>query len=996
MGGETVKLKRLYIKDFGIFSHQELGPLAPGLVLIGGRNRAGKSTLLQILRYLGFGFPRGAALPPARDKHEVEGEMLLETGEVCHFRLQGNSEPVVSYLSGDRTRTLSMEEVYGGLDPFTYHQVFTVSLDELQRLPAEAARSEEERLQAVLLGAGFAEIARLPQLEDELRKQAMEIGGKYGKPDVQRFKEYYQPIRKGMEERDQALKQVDEYQRKKEEKRECAEKIRAGSRELAALKKEIDRLDLLKSNYDSFQRFSQLGLHLAGAEAETLLDRFPAGRLPKVERLRERYEEALAEYGRTREEFARAIPGGDPAAACPVFLREREELRRAGLRLPALRERIRIHREQQDEWEEEERELKAGLDQVNEAWQGDFERVLALRTDSLEETELNWRLEAYRKAQQELENCEREIAGQEGVIARLAGERPGAPGGRQPLATMNRNLALTMLFILLGTGLSLFHRLLGIGVLAAGLVLMIFLMMKEHLRRKEEELYSRQLLEEKKQYLALQEKKAALKKELAPLAAEINKYRQLLGLTEEAPPGVISDYFRRVQELKKAINKWRATGERLAEDRRQIETELAGLRALASRLAPVFPAFAGDEELFAGLAQSLDLLDLADKLAAGERKISGIEDELHPLLVWDAPVGFQGDTLAGTPASVLSDTTADTPAGEGDLPVPEALDAFLRQGERYKELVGYREKYELLQKQILQSLKTDRARQAWREPAEAAVTGDGAAGTGNENGDGAGDNTGDDELFAAFTRLAQAYTSRQEVEREYERARAAAAELERQLERLKEEERRLQAELETLATTERLEKAQQQIDQARAGLRPLAEKYAVYSAAAFFLAKMRENFLERARDTLLKEAGNIFAYLTGGRYQQVLPPDDLRKADFKAVMDDGSVAETTDVLSRATQEQLFLAVRLSRIKEIPLPLPVILDDSLVNFDRRHLEKAVELLKELAGTHQIFVLTCHPHLVETVQAVISPVQCWRLEEGKFSPVKAGDLVEYLGE
>lgn len=69
-----MKLKRLYIKDFGIFSHQELGPLATGLVLIGGRNRAGKSTFMQILRYLGFGFPRSATLPPARKNMKSKGD----------------------------------------------------------------------------------------------------------------------------------------------------------------------------------------------------------------------------------------------------------------------------------------------------------------------------------------------------------------------------------------------------------------------------------------------------------------------------------------------------------------------------------------------------------------------------------------------------------------------------------------------------------------------------------------------------------------------------------------------------------------------------------------------------------------------------------------------------------------------------------------------------------------------------------------------------------
>lgn len=950
-----MKLKRLYIKDFGIFSHQELGPLATGLVLIGGRNRAGKSTFMQILRYLGFGFPRSATLPPAREKHEVEGEMTLETGEDCHFRLQGHSEPVVSYLSGDRSRTLSMQQVYGGLDPFTYQQVFTVSLDELQRLPGEAARSEEERLQAVLLGAGFAEIARLPQLEDEYRKQAMEIGGKYGKPDVHRFKEYFQPIRNGVEEREQALRQVDEYQRKKEEKKECAKKIKDCSGELAALKRKIDRLDLLKSNYEGYERFSQLELRLATAEAETLLSSFPAERLPKVERLRERYEEALGEYRENRDRFEEAIPGGDPAAASKVLLREKEELRRLGLRLSGLRERVRNYRDQQSRWEEEEKELKIEMDQVNEAWQGDFGRVLVLKTDSLEEAELSWRLEAYRKARQELENCERDLAGQEGVIARLAelagGRKGAAPGERPVVAALNRNVALTILFLLAGAGLFMFHQLLGIGVFAAGLILMAFLLLRDAFHRREEEFYSRQLLEERRRHLAIQERKVALKQELAPLAAEVNKYRQLLDLPEEAPPEVITGYFRRVQELKRAIGRWRATGERLAETRCQVEADLEELRALASRLAPVFPAFTGEDELFAGFEETLRLLELAEKLEASAGRKRAVEEELRPLLAWDAP------------------------AGEGDLPVAEALAGFLRQGEKYKELAGFRSEYELIKRQILQSLKTDRGRKAWQDPAGAAVT-------------------GDDELFTAFTRLAQAYTSRQELEREYERAQAAATELERQLEALKEEERRLQAELETLATTERLEKAQQQIDRARAGMRPLAEKYAVYSAAAFFLAKMRENFLERARDTLLKDAGKIFAHLTGGRYQQVLPPDDLKKADFKAVMDDGSVAETTEILSRATQEQLFLAVRLSRIKEIPVPLPVILDDSLVNFDRRHLERTMELLKELSGTHQIFVLTCHPHLVETMEAEIPGVQYWRLEEGKFSPAGAGELMEYL--
>ena len=80
-----------------------------------------------------------------------------------------------------------------------------------------------------------------------------------------------------MEEREQALRQVDEYQRKKEEKKECAKKIGDCSGELAALKRKIDRLDLLKSNYEGYERFSQLELRLAAAGGGNLAQQFPRG-----------------------------------------------------------------------------------------------------------------------------------------------------------------------------------------------------------------------------------------------------------------------------------------------------------------------------------------------------------------------------------------------------------------------------------------------------------------------------------------------------------------------------------------------------------------------------------------------------------------------------------------------------------------------------------------------------------------------------------------------
>ncbi|HEY8803729.1 MAG TPA: hypothetical protein VIM42_01230, partial [Clostridium sp.] len=99
-------------------------------------------------------------------------------------------------------------------------------------------------------------------------------------------------------------------------------------------------------------------------------------------------------------------------------------------------------------------------------------------------------------------------------------------------------------------------------------------------------------------------------------------------------------------------------------------------------------------------------------------------------------------------------------------------------------------------------------------------------------------------------------------------------------------------------------------------------------------------------------------------------------------------------LSRGTKEQLFLAVRISRIKEIKPSLPVILDDSFVNFDIAHTRNTVKALVQLSKSHQIFVLTCHATLVELIIALSSKAQYFKLNKGKFTKTLGEDLLEYL--
>ena len=71
-------------------------------------------------------------------------------------------------------------------------------------------------------------------------------------------------------------------------------------------------------------------------------------------------------------------------------------------------------------------------------------------------------------------------------------------------------------------------------------------------------------------------------------------------------------------------------------------------------------------------------------------------------------------------------------------------------------------------------------------------------------------------------------------------------------------------------------------------------------------------------------------------------------------------------MSRGTREQLYLAMRLGLIEEYEKraePLPVIMDDVLVNFDDARAFSVMNILKEFAKTRQVIVLSCHNQSLE---------------------------------
>lgn len=177
--------------------------------------------------------------------------------------------------------------------------------------------------------------------------------------------------------------------------------------------------------------------------------------------------------------------------------------------------------------------------------------------------------------------------------------------------------------------------------------------------------------------------------------------------------------------------------------------------------------------------------------------------------------------------------------------------------------------------------------------------------------------------------------------------------------------------LANLAVSEERAAAQQRESELRTALREAVARAGVLCLARGMLAEVRRRYEEERQPEVLRRAGFYFEKMTGGRYRRVVVPltsmaagQDKQRLELWAERHDGQYLSPGQ-LSRGTAEQLYLAIRLALAEDYALrvnALPLLLDDVLVNFDPRRLGGALSGVAELARELQVFLFTCHPHVV----------------------------------
>jgi uncharacterized protein YhaN len=166
-----------------------------------------------------------------------------------------------------------------------------------------------------------------------------------------------------------------------------------------------------------------------------------------------------------------------------------------------------------------------------------------------------------------------------------------------------------------------------------------------------------------------------------------------------------------------------------------------------------------------------------------------------------------------------------------------------------------------------------------------------------------------------------------------------------------------------------------------AQMRGDAERYAALRLASAILRRAIERYREANQGPILRRASEFFRVLTQDSFCALV--SDYDNKDQPILKGERSSGDhvTVDGMSEGTCDQLYLALRLASLEQQfdkGDPMPLILDDILVNFDDARSKAALTVLAEFSRRTQVIFFTHHAHLRDLAKVTIDET-CLKLHE-----------------
>jgi uncharacterized protein YhaN len=908
-----VRLLRIRVRHFGPLRELDSGDEElPGLVAVLGPNEAGKSSLHQAMVSLLYGF-----YPATRDAHELapwSGESPELTGWIrtreeasvqVHRRL-------LSRPDGTLTRGETLHELRNHELPFVRHvtqkvfeQVYAITLSDLAGLDDEGWGAVQDRL---VVGMGSSDLRSPREAAAELAGEAHGLWrptqhGNFRDKELRAELTELNERRQAARQRDREVRELD---RRLHEMEAELERLRSRREEAQEVRARAARLRPLARRLDEIRRLART----AGA-LEELADLPPDPR-STLSDLAERLDEAdgrCREVGNRLADAREAAQG--PAPEEEAMLSRAGELRSLADRAAVLPERAVVRRQREAELAAMERRIRSSAAPL-------------MADGTLPTADMLARL-PIPTLRRELDELRRRSDEAEDIRSELDRARSAAPEVDDEPRPMRAVVGLGVGLLLLAGGL-----LLGLtDALPVAVVVLLLLvggplagwggwtLARWRLRREMADEAARarharvQELEhqEREATRRLEKAQAAVRERLEPVP--------LRGEVLAAPAPELAGDLERLRDLVLDAEDRREALSELREDDQALEAELAAVRAEFEALSDL-PS------------------DPLEALPEVSRRL--------------AEVTRQAETArrAAGECRRLEEELAEAEARRNELARrEEELDAALRRagGEAGSLEEALRRVEERLEARA--ALRREEARLEREE---------------------GGSELGTRQELEAARRDGAEWLDDPDVLRRLDRE---VAEQSRRIEDLRGDVETVRARIRELDRQETLDLVEGRIEAAREELGRVAIERDRLFALSRIIQVAERRFRDEHQPDLLQRAGAHLRTITGGRYSRLLMAQE--EGDAPVALDGGHLSRPVQVaapISTGTREQAYLSLRLAIVDHLDEghePLPLSLDEVLVNWDPDRRSRGLGLLARAAQDRQVFLFTCHPDLARAVES-----------------------------
>ena len=908
-----MRIRRLHIEGFGRFADRRLGPFEWPVTVFLGPNEAGKSTLLEFVRRVFFGFPDGRSssnpYPPlAGGQHGGSVTIVSEAGEtVTVQRYQGaRGGPVgLTAASGEPLSDVELSRLLGRHSREVFQNVFTFTLEELH----DENLLKDDRVNAQIYSVGMG-ATKLPTALKALGSAKRELFLKGGEKHK---------IRKAADELKEIDSRLAKVAKNAEEYSRLTFQLKGTEAELERLKRlrrkhqsNLDAQNRLENAWDDWNDLNQAEWRLSELPA---IDDFPVNGVGRLETLEKQIRTARQECN----DADANVEGAKARAEAPVgheaILNHSPDIRKLELGSKSFGDAVRDLPKRDTELKGHERSLAATLRDLGADWDEvrleNFDLSLAVREDI---SQFQQRLlEAGRKlGERKSTLTQHETLLKEGTQAEGRAQREldaavklvSRKNGRRVLPA----ICLAAGLVLLAVGALREHALLiGIGCfLFVCIAAYLFLLTRELDRAKD---LTRQWQSR------VQKSRKAVEEAERSLQSIQREWRQWLAdrkLRETFLPETVVELRGKVELGRNQLGGLRSHQERIRAIRKDIDKYIELAAPLASDFGVPF-----------------DANDLS-AVAAAARKLTSLHDEVD---------GKVKDRKAAK--EELNKADRQLKQRTSNLREAEAELEDLLQSAAAADVEDFRSRAEIARRRMDLQKKRDGA----------------LAHMSRLSGPG--------EAFDALkkqlgdTDIQEIRDAKRMVEEEIESADA-------EIRNRSTDRGSIQTDLKNLIGEKESSKWRVERQRLLERMRGHAREWVIRVIAENLLKEAQRKFEKERQPGVVRHAESFFKDITDGRYRTVFSP--LGRSEIQVTDSDG-VPRQPFQLSRGTREQLFLSLRFGLIQELGQRserLPVIVDEALVNFDPERGLRVARAFVELSRTNQVLVFTCHPTIVELFQ------------------------------